>query len=230
VGGNWSSFNVNFSSSPILFNSSETGGDGEYEFRILATDNAGNMEIPLLVGSGFEKVSTFVDTVNPTTTDDAPSGWQNMNVTITLMPNDTEPSSGLEFTRFCRGIDNDCDSEDGTDYVGPVEIMDENITFFEYSSKDNAGNMQTVNRTIMIDKTAPTSSVDELSEFQNTAIFEINYTADDGDLSGVAFVELFYRKDGGGWVLFEEGGFESSPISFDSSVDGDGYYEFKSVV
>jgi len=101
-----------------------------------------------------------IDTKKPTTSDDAPSGWQNSDVTITLTPSDPDPSSGLAWTRYCTDTTNECDPEGGTDYTGPVTISDEGITYFRYASKDDAGNVQDmVSREIKIDKTAPAVSV-----------------------------------------------------------------------
>ncbi len=127
--------------------------DGTYTFTISARDNVEN--------STSAKIENYViDTKKPTTSDNAPTGWQKSDVTITLEPSDPTPSSGLAWTRYCIDTANECDPEKGTDYTGPVTISDEGITYFRYASKDKAGNVQdTVSREIKIDKSAPTVSV-----------------------------------------------------------------------
>ena len=129
--------------------------DGSYTFTISASDNVGN--------SASAKIENYViDTVKPDTTDDAPTGWQNSDVTITLTPSDPEPSSGLEWTKYCTDTNNTCDPASGIDYDpdSKPQISAQGITYFRYASKDKAGNIQdTVSREIKIDKTPPTVSV-----------------------------------------------------------------------
>jgi hypothetical protein len=74
------------------------------------------------------------------------------------------------------------------------------------------------------DDDIPTSSVDALPAEQDTLTFDLPYTATDFT-SGVAFVELFFQVDGGGYSSY--GTFTSSPISF--TAPGDGFYEFYTV-
>jgi len=80
-----------------------------------------------------------------------------------------------------------------------------------------------------IDNTDPESLVSAFSEtYQTTAIFNIVYIADD-NLSGVAFVELYYKKDEAEFVKYGDT-FTTSPISFNSAnTGGDGVYEFYTV-
>jgi|GEM_PF-2816002 len=129
--------------------------DGTYTFTISASDNVGN--------SASAKIEGYlIDTQKPTTSDNTPTDWQNSKVTITLTPSDPEPSSGLEWTRYCTDANNTCDPASGTDYDpnNKPQISTEGITYFRYASKDKAGNVQgTVSREIKIDKTAPTVSV-----------------------------------------------------------------------
>ncbi|MBN1297374.1 hypothetical protein JXA80_11385 [bacterium] len=40
----WVQYGDSFTSSPIAFDTAETGGDGYYEYKLIATDNAGNVE------------------------------------------------------------------------------------------------------------------------------------------------------------------------------------------
>ena len=78
-----------------------------------------------------------------------------------------------------------------------------------------------------IDNTNPSSQV-SLGDYQNTATFSVPYTASDSP-SGVKYVELYYKKDGGAWTKYETT-FSSSPISFNSATTGgDGVYGFYTI-
>jgi len=80
---------------------------------------------------------------------------------------------------------------------------------------------------IFDDTTTPTSTMQPLPQYMNTSSFDIDYNAFDAD-SGVQYVELYYRKDGGLWIKFAlitnpDGHWTSSPINF--TVPADGFYE-----
>jgi len=51
-----------------------------------------------------------------------------------------------------------------------------------------------------VDTAPPSSSVNALPPYRNTASFTVNATASDAT-SGVDHVSLYYRKDGGNWTL-----------------------------
>ena len=78
-----------------------------------------------------------------------------------------------------------------------------------------------------LDTDPPVSKVVGLPEVVNTAIFNVPFIASDAE-TGIDFVKLYYRKNGGSWIQYGVTTFTSSPISFDSSGDGDGFYEFYS--
>ncbi|MCX7045271.1 MAG: right-handed parallel beta-helix repeat-containing protein [Candidatus Sumerlaeota bacterium] len=74
---------------------------------------------------------------------------------------------------------------------------------------------------------APISIVRNLAELAVTAAFDVPFLAVD-DASGVQYIQLYYRLNGGAWTLYP-GTFASSPAVFNSaSTGGDGYYEFYS--
>jgi sugar lactone lactonase YvrE len=76
------------------------------------------------------------------------------------------------------------------------------------------------------DNAVPEVSIEGLSLVQADPVFDIGFAASD-TASGVAFVRLFYRKDGETWTRY---GIDTavSPISFDSgATGGDGNYEFR---
>ena len=74
----------------------------------------------------------------------------------------------------------------------------------------------------------PESHVMGLPEVETVSLFEVGYVASDGE-SGVQYVTVWYRKDGGGWTQYG-GAYTSSPVSFDSATTGgDGLYEFYTI-
>jgi hypothetical protein len=73
------------------------------------------------------------------------------------------------------------------------------------------------------DTTAPISSITVLPDYTIDLTFNIVYTASDTE-SGVKEVELWYRKDGGGWGLYNTYIGGSRTVSFTADSDGD--YDF----
>ncbi len=72
------------------------------------------------------------------------------------------------------------------------------------------------------DNSAPYSEAGPLNPYYNTVVLSIPYTSGDAT-SGVDFVRLFYRVDGGTWT--QHGGtYTASPIGFVAS--GEGVYDF----
>jgi hypothetical protein len=81
------------------------------------------------------------------------------------------------------------------------------------------------------DWTAPTSSVNSLSQFQKSLPWVVNYTASDAE-TGIASVTLYYRKGStGAFTMFGTnshagGASVTGSFNFDVSGLGDGRYEF----
>ncbi|MCX7045267.1 MAG: choice-of-anchor D domain-containing protein [Candidatus Sumerlaeota bacterium] len=76
------------------------------------------------------------------------------------------------------------------------------------------------------DTQAPVSQALTLPSVQSNAIFSVPFAASDAE-SGVKDVWLMSRKDGGAWTTYTLA--TQSPISFDTSISGDGRYEFFTV-
>lgn len=92
------------------------------------------------------------DTTPPVTTDDAPSGWVNHNVIVTLTA--TDDSSGVASTQY--KIDG---ASSWTTYTGPFAVSGDGDHTVSYFSTDNAGNPETPETTdVKIDTTAPTAT------------------------------------------------------------------------
>src|SRR5439155_14493398 len=72
-----------------------TGPDdwSTYIFSTKPSDTAGNTESA--PSSPDFQLQVLYDTTAPVTTDDAPSGWRNSAVTVTLSPTDSGPAGGV---------------------------------------------------------------------------------------------------------------------------------------
>ena len=147
--------------------------EGEYNVTYYAVDNAGNVG-----NEGNFTVS--LDNTAPVTTDDAPTGWQTANFTITLDANDG--LTGVSHTSYSV---NDSTLTNGTS----IEIGDEGEYNVTYYSVDNAGNIENTNTILVqLDKTAPTATDNSASysELQNEA-FNVTITAIDA-ISGIDYI------------------------------------------
>lgn len=83
---------------------------------------------------------------------------------------------------------------------------------------------------VMVDEIAPTSAASALPRYRNTLTFTIQYTASDGDGSGLDTVTLWYRtREGGGWQQY--GTQPAAPAGvFTFTAPGQGLYEFATTV
>src|SRR5205085_9847834 len=100
-----------------------------------------------------ERTATVrIDLTKPATTDDAPSGWSNGPVTVTLAPTDAG-GSGVAKTEY--ELDGATIFTAGTS----VRVAGEGVHTLTYRSTDAAGNVET-NRTatVRIDLTKPATT------------------------------------------------------------------------
>lgn len=125
---------------PILGNL----GCGPHQVVVKITDKAGN------VTTGNAVIDNGVcDIVAPTTTDNAPAGWQNTDVTVALTCTDNAGGSGCASTSY--------EVDGGATQTGnSVSLTTDGVHTITYRSTDNAGNVEaTRTATVMIDKTPP---------------------------------------------------------------------------
>ncbi len=144
-GSSWTSYGT-FTNSPIEF---AADSEGKYEFYTIATDLAGNVEIK----SEDAEASTTVDTIDPETTDNAPTGWQTSSVDVTLTCSDIGGSG-------CNTIYYKINGGATQTYSATITISTDGEHILEYWSVDNAGNEEahkTAN--IKIDATVPNVDV-----------------------------------------------------------------------
>ncbi len=116
---------------PYTAGSSVLFTDGTHTLTYYSRDAAGNVEQP-------HSTTVGVDTTPPVTTDNAPSGWQNGAVTVTLTPTDSGSgtSGGQAGTWY---------SIDGGPYTPgtSVQVTADGAHTLTYYSKDAAGNAET---------------------------------------------------------------------------------------
>ena len=156
-----------------------------YDVNAVSTSTAyavGSAGVILKASSGG-----VADTTAPVTTDDAPAGWVNHAVTVTLTPTDND--SGVVYTNYTLDF--------GAPQVGTsVSVAGDGTHHITYFSVDGSGNIETTHTaTVRIDTTAPATTDNAPSTWQKSAV-TVNLTAADGaDSSGVSAVS--YKVDGG---------------------------------
>lgn len=209
-----SSFNVTLSATDVLsginyYNSSINGAanvsgnivefttEGSYNVTYYAVDNAGNM-------GSLGTFNVTVDNTAPVTTDNAPSGWQTSDFTITLSPTD-----GLT------GVNNTYYSINGSTAVAgtSIAISTEGEYNVSYYSTDNANNSETANVVLVqLDKTAPLLNITSPLNTTYTSSTIILTTSSTDTNSGVNSSSCLSSIDGAGYV--------TCPSSLTSLDDG----------
>ena len=128
--------------------------EGLHTFTVDCQDQAGNHQVDSVT-------NVRVDTASPVTFDDYAYGgvWTNLDAVIALTAFDSEPGSGLAWTRYC--IDSDDVCEPNTPYTGaPITVVQEGTWYVRYQSQDAAGNLESVvSVQVKLDKSAPTLNI-----------------------------------------------------------------------
>ncbi len=133
--------------------------------------------------------SILLDTAAPTTTDDAPAGWQTAGLTVHLTPSDGS-GSGVAFTQY--KLDGATSWSTGTS----VAVSTDGTHTIRYRSTDAAGNREeTESCTVKIDTTAPVTTQFGADSAWHAGPLMVLFAATDAG-SGVASTE--YSLDGGG--------------------------------
>ena len=144
----------------------------------------GHLEIDGTTTSVNAALPITIDTLCPSTTDNAPSGWQKATVTVTLSPSDN--LSGVSKTYYSI-------NQKGWNEGTTASISAEGTNTLAYFSVDNADNTETTRtKTIKIDTTPPSTTDNAPSGWQKTDVIVILTTTD--AVSGVA--KTYYTTDG----------------------------------
>ncbi|MFN8472230.1 MAG: hypothetical protein U0822_08580 [Anaerolineae bacterium] len=173
-------------------------GEGTNQYAGTCTDKAGNQ-------SSASHVQVNLDETPPHTTADAPAGWNNSSVTITLTASDN--LSGVKATYYIL---------DGGATQGStsVSVVDEGIHSLEFWSVDNADNVEAHHTVqLKIDKTPPTishtQSPDANANGWNNTTVTVHFICADA-LSGIASCTGWTGSTNNGVSAASEG--QSQPV------------------
>ena len=214
-----------FATSPIAFDASTTGGEGDYQFYTIASDNAGNME----AAPGSPDAQITIDSQPPASPVLAALSTWNASDNLTLnwsSTGDEYMAEAATDAAFSNIVDaSDWIAADNFNFAG---LIDGQSYWFRTRARDNAGNesLASSDEQTTIDTTAPVAALDALPSLSNTSSFDISWSGSDAT-SGLVDIDLYYSKDGGAFMLDANGPYNTSPISFDAAtVGGDGDYSF----
>ena len=214
-GSTWQSTGSNFNSSAVP--------DGNVDLRVIATDAAGNI-------TASAPVTSFVDNTKPSTTDNAPSGWQSTPVTVTLNPNDG--GSGVNVTEY--SVDGNPSYTVGTSVIipAPADGSNDGSHTIAYFSVDNAGNIETIkSTTVLIDATPPTCASCSAADYLRGTV---DLSADpDTTGSGIKSVTFEYTDAGDStWSAIGTDTTGPGPYtaSWDTTPVPDGHYDLRILI
>ncbi|GAG92374.1 unnamed protein product, partial [marine sediment metagenome] len=205
---------------PFTVGEGNTLGDDAYTIRYYSTDLNATPNAETVTNATLK-----VDTVAPSTTDNAPTGWQNSSVTVTITR--TDSTSGILATYY--RTDGSTPTVSSSTYSSALLFSSDGNNTLKYFSKDNATNTESIKTTyILIDATLPTSSIVALSTYE-TIPFNVNWSSSDSR-SGINNVTLQYKNGTGSWTNWLTGQNATGTALFNGSVGSVGYkYYFRSV-
>ncbi len=185
---------------------------------VLAPDalDFGNVEL----GSAPVALSVVIDVTGdedlistPTLTNDGGGAFSLTSVPVSPLPQGTSDSLEVTFAPITLGP-----------VTGEVTLATNDLTSPTVTIALSGTGVDTQEPTSTV--TGPTGSLT-----QPSPTFDVTYTAaDNAGGSGLATVELFYQRNGGGYTQYLGGPFTSSPIIFDTGLTGgDGSYDFYTV-
>jgi gliding motility-associated-like protein len=197
-GATWSAYTTQTPpTGTFSFNSSTTGGDGFYEFEVVAEDNAGNLETRTGIAETSTTVITSIAITEFTLADTTTGNTQFTDsavVSAHIAVNDPENCAYMMLS-------------ENSDFSGATWIPYQQDSTFALSTGDGqktvyakvatAGYLESPpeQATIFLDTVPPSSSIFPLAETQTQAVFTINFTYSDPDpASGVEFTEIWYLR------------------------------------
>ena len=189
--------------------------DGSYDMWYVAVDAAGNGRCSVVPHT------VTIDNTPPSTTDDAPFGARNTDVTVHLTA--TDATSGVASTEY--SVDGGAWTTGNT--VTVAAAGHEGTNTIQYRSTDNAGNVEpTKTATVVIDTTAPAGTAEDPNSILRGTV-QLTASPTDPD---IASVEWLYRPVGGSsWT--EIGTDTDSPWELPWITTGlpDGAYELEAI-
>jgi hypothetical protein len=159
--------------------------DGMHAITYRSTDAVGNVE-------AVQTATVRIDTRAPATTDDAPAGWHNAPVTISLAPVDAG-GAGVATTEY--KLDGAAAWSPGTSVTvaAPADHSNDGTHTIAYRSTDTAGNVEAERTaTVRIDTQQPATTDDAPAGPRNTPV-TVTLTPVDAGGAGIATTE--YKLD-----------------------------------
>jgi len=216
-------------------------GQGHYELRTIAKDGPGNTEAPPAVadasaGYDFTPPTSTVTLISPhwRNATPIPVNWtasDNVELRSVTLQYRYRPSTLVAWGAWTLYASNT--SLSGIAASGSFSFAfpdGEGHYEFRTLAQDAAGNVEAAggaDEDAGYDITAASTYSDALDPYQTSASFTVTASASDA-LSGVAQVELFYRRDGGGWTSYGVDSTAPYAWTFDTSLTGgDGLYDFR---
>ncbi len=223
-GGGYSLYGGAFTTSPISFTAAV---EGEYDFYTVGADSVGNVEDAPTVPDA----TTIVDMTGPDAPTMTPEPTFTQGLANSVAWSDEAASGAVEY--YVESDDGGGSREivasgwiaatshefadllDGQEYSYRVRARDEALNEGDWSEYTSS----------MQDDSPPSTAADDPGASQASLTFGVPFSGNDAT-SGVEFVELWYRLDGGSYEQ-HPGTYSLSPISFTAS--GDGVYDFYTV-
>ncbi len=221
--GGYAQYGATFTTSPISFTAPS---EGAYDFYTTGTDVVGNVED----APGTPDASTVVDTTAPAVPALAAEPEYTQGAANTVSWSDESASGAAAYYAEAAEDTSFTVNLQGSDWIPGLThefagLTDDQIYHYRVKARDaylNESDWSALEHSTQ-DTSAPVTAAVDPGATQTVLTFDVPYTADDAT-SGVAFVELFYQVDGGGYAQYGST-FTESPISFTAS--GNGAYDFE---
>lgn len=216
-GGDYTYFD-SFTESPMAFTAP---GDGVYGFYTIATDSIGNQEA---IPDNPPDTETIVDTIASAAPTMVAEPEFTVGVINTVVWSDESASGAMAYYAECATDAEFTSVVAASDWVAELTfefsgLTDGQIYHYRVMSRDEYSQESAWSAAVFStqDAAAPISSVDPLPPTQSALAFDVPYTVSD-EVSGVAYVELFFNFEGGDYNSF--GTFTESPVAFTAASDG----------
>ncbi|MBN1593504.1 MAG: choice-of-anchor D domain-containing protein, partial [Candidatus Coatesbacteria bacterium] len=230
-GGAWTNSGLTAEGESGSFDFNPESGDGEYEFYVIATDAAGNVENAPTTAD----TTTLYDTTPPGSSCTSPEYENGSQIQVAFTCDDPDPDNATVVLYYRYGELDWADtglSASGASGTFQFTPADGDGTYEFYTlatdAAENGENPpETADSSTIYDTTAPYSAASS-PQSVTSAPFNVEYTNGD-ETSGVAQTDLWYRLDEGAWTL---GGTwtpdTKAAFSFDAS-EGPGTYDFYTI-
>lgn len=201
--------------SPIPVGGENILGDGTWTIKYYSYDKNSTPNV-----ESVHTKTLRVDTTDPSTTDNAPSGWQTSTpVYVTL--NATDETSGVYATYYTK--DGSAPTIASSQYSSAISFTSQGNRTLKYFTKDNATNTESIVTTyILIDTVKPTSEVTALSQYSSSP-FTVSWTSSDAS-SDIANVTIQVKNGTGSWTDWLAGQNASGSTSYTAGSIGNTYY------